>query len=160
MWHLGRLDWITEDGGGDSGSDERRFDGNPEAEEEGRSRFILVKDLGGLNLDAWRSKVRGARKCQAERTLVGRAGEHGVEGGIEADVKAEVGPLLWRGTLGRSLLEADMRGVEEVTPLSFPITCAIIRDASPTVRTPAHLPPCRGNTTQSNILAQLFRLTR
>ena len=60
MWHLGRLDWIVEDGGGVSGSDERRFDGNTGVEEEGRSRLTVTKDLGGLNLDACRSRVRGA----------------------------------------------------------------------------------------------------
>lgn len=59
MWHLGRLDWIVEDRGGVSGSDERRFDGNTGVEEDDRSRFTVAKDLGGLNLDACRSGVRG-----------------------------------------------------------------------------------------------------
>lgn len=57
MWHLGRLAWIVEDGGGVSGSDERRLNGNAGVE-EGKSRFIEVNDLGGLNLDVCRSKVR------------------------------------------------------------------------------------------------------
>jgi len=49
----------VEDGGGVSGSDERRFDGKTGVGEEGRSRFTVAKDLGGLNLDACRSRVRG-----------------------------------------------------------------------------------------------------
>ena len=52
------MDWIADDGGGVSGSDERRFDGNTVVEEEGRSRFTVAKDLGGLNLDACRYRVR------------------------------------------------------------------------------------------------------
>ena len=58
MWHLGRFTWAVEDGGGVSGSDERRLDGSDGVEEEGESRFTEAKDLGGLNLDAYRSKVR------------------------------------------------------------------------------------------------------
>jgi len=52
------LVWIVEDGGGVSGSDERRLDGKTGVEEEGGSRFTEAKDLGGLNLDACRSMVR------------------------------------------------------------------------------------------------------
>jgi hypothetical protein len=94
VWHLGRLDWVIEDGGGVSGSDERRFDGNAEVEREGRSRFIVTKDLGGLNLDACRSRVRGVRIYPMERTLAGRAGEHGTEDGANTGVESEAGSLL------------------------------------------------------------------
>ena len=59
MWHLGRLDWIIEDRRRVSGSDERRFGGNVGVEEEDRSRFTEAKDLGGLNLDVYRSGFRG-----------------------------------------------------------------------------------------------------
>lgn len=51
------------DGGGVSGSDERRFDGNAGAEEEGESRFTVAKDLGGLNLDICRSQGLGVQEC-------------------------------------------------------------------------------------------------
>jgi len=43
-----------------------------------------------------------------KRTLVGRAGEHGVEDEVKTGIEVEAGSLLRRGTLGRSLLEADM----------------------------------------------------
>lgn len=43
-----------------------------------------------------------------ERTLVGRAGEHGVEDGVKTGIEAEAGSLLWRGTPGRSLFGTDM----------------------------------------------------
>jgi len=43
-----------------------------------------------------------------ERTLVGRAGEYDVEDGAKTGIEAEAGSLLRRGTLGRSLLGADM----------------------------------------------------
>ena len=43
-----------------------------------------------------------------ERTLVGRAGEHGVEDGAKTCVVTEAESLLWQGTPGRSLLGADM----------------------------------------------------
>lgn len=51
------------DGGGVSGSDERRFDGNAGAEEEGESRFTVAKDLGGLNLDVCGSQGLGVHGC-------------------------------------------------------------------------------------------------
>jgi hypothetical protein len=53
------LDWIGEDGRGISGSDERRVGGKVGVEEEDISRFREAKDLGGLNLDVYRSGVRG-----------------------------------------------------------------------------------------------------
>ena len=69
VWHLGRFDWAVEDGGGVSGSDERRLDGNVGIEEEGRSRFTETKDLGGLNFDACRFKVRGGTSVSSETNL-------------------------------------------------------------------------------------------
>jgi len=60
VWHLERFGWTAEDGGGVSGSDERRLAGTAGVEEEGRSRFMEANDLGGLNLDACRPKVRGS----------------------------------------------------------------------------------------------------
>ena len=69
MWHLGRLNWIVEDGGGVSGSDERRLDGKAGVEEKGGSRFTEEKDLGGLNLEACRSKVRGSTDMSSETDL-------------------------------------------------------------------------------------------
>lgn len=71
VWHLGRLTWITEDGGGVSESDERRLYGNAGVEEGGGSRFTEAKDLGGLNLDACESRVRKSRN-ESSRTDLGR----------------------------------------------------------------------------------------
>ena len=92
---MGRLAWVVEDGGGVSGSDERRLDGKTGVEEEGESRFTEAKDLGGLNLGGCKSTVRGKmRGCPVGLTLAGRAGEHGVEDGVRRDVEAEAGSLL------------------------------------------------------------------
>jgi hypothetical protein len=59
----------VEDGGGVSGSDERRLVGNAGVEEEGGSRFTEAKDLGGLNFDACRSKVRMSTKVSSVTNL-------------------------------------------------------------------------------------------